>query len=39
MTVDVGGEAGTDLEVKIATVASGGPFSLLATVSNRHAIS
>lgn len=33
MTVDVG-EAGTDLEVKIATVASGGPFSLLATVSN-----
>ena len=38
MTVDVGGKAGTDLEVKIATISSRGPFSLMATVSNRRAL-
>ena len=32
LTVDVD-KAGTDLRVKIATTASGGPFSLIATVS------
>lgn len=30
-SVDIGGTAGTDLEVKIATTTGGGPFSLLAT--------
>ncbi|EKM50452.1 uncharacterized protein PHACADRAFT_263754 [Phanerochaete carnosa HHB-10118-sp] len=29
--VDIGGTAGTDIEVKIATTRTGGPFSLLAT--------